>query len=191
MTTSRTFGSKSPITELDSTKLQQFLAKCMSADQWNKYTDEEKDLILQKLPPRRKPQSHRNSESETKSDELTLTHDSAVNAPVSSDFCTNDPYLRSAIARFKRDLQAGYYEKAWKSKATKANQERMAGNYDEYLQNYANDAFMEQDERDDSTDELAPVSEDEDYNPDQSKKHKFKSGRSKPNSSDSAQVPKP
>src|SRR3712207_3555581 len=40
LTTSRTFGSKSPIVDAD---IQAFLAKCMSTSQWCSYTEREKE----------------------------------------------------------------------------------------------------------------------------------------------------
>src|SRR5690349_15461637 len=54
MTTSRTFGAKSPVADAK-VDIQVFLAKCMGSTQWGKYTKEEKASIIHSLPATRRP----------------------------------------------------------------------------------------------------------------------------------------
>ena len=177
MNTSRTFGSKSPIADLGSQKIQQFLAKCMASEQWNRYSEEEKMDIMQKLPPRRRMVDMGDDSGEVNAKGQANEQHTTLTAPLTPAFCMEDSYLKSAVARFKRDLQAGYYEKTWKNKAVKAHDERMAGDFDDYLKNCEEDAVNDNEQFEDGVDELAAVSEDEEYDPKKSLKQNVKSAR--------------
>lgn len=140
LTTSRTFGSKTPIIEAD---FQAFLARCMG--QWPGYSESEKAAIIASLPLSRQIQS-------------------IEEAPLSTEFCRNDKYLKNGIARFKRDLQDGYYEKSWQDRASKAHEARMEGKFDDFIREH-NEEMFKHDEADidNSMDELAEESEDGEY----------------------------
>lgn len=72
--------------------------------------------------------------------------------------------MKRAVARFKRDLADGYYEKSWQEKASKAHEERLEGKFDGYLQQHAEEVFLEEDgDAESAIDELAEESEDGEY----------------------------
>lgn len=180
LTVPRTFGSKSPLTDLD---LQAFLARCMSTDQWQSYTDAEKTRILESLPQSRRPNSTTSPSTPPQDENLhkpgDSTHtttsvsptppnnctDTPSNPPLNSSDLATDPFVKRAIARFKRDLGDGYYEKTWQDKAKRAHEERMGGRFDEYVLQLAEDKFGESVEGCDvdGQDELAQISEDGEY----------------------------
>jgi len=182
LTTSRTFGEKSPIVNAD---IQSFLAKCMSMDQWEGYTEKERLMIMNNLPITRRPQrgmaygqdscaeargDHSlgpNGEAHTSSGKH-LEQDWAFSTapPLEPTFCSEDPYLKRSIARFKRELSDGYYTKVWQDKAKRAHEERMEGKFDQYLAEHAEEMFVEEDDQADEAgaDELAQESEDGEYN---------------------------
>lgn len=178
LTTSRAFGSKSPLTDLD---LQAFLARCMSMDQWHTYTDSEKKRIFESLPPSRKPASlsftdglpevenlHQTQSPRTASPPLeqqSTCSQILSEPPVDSSTLVTDPFVKRAIARFKRDLGDGYYEKTWQDKARRAHDERMEGKFDDYVRQHAEDMFEDpaNEGDDDDQDELAHASEDGEY----------------------------
>lgn len=123
LTTSRVFGPHSPIKEAD-IDLQAFLARCMTG--WDSYTETEKAGILASLPE--------NRQCPHKLDD----------PPLSAEFCTSDDYIKRAIARLKRDLGDGYYQKSWQDKAKKAHEERLAGKFDDYLKAHAEEMFCDE-----------------------------------------------
>jgi len=142
----------------------------MSADSWNSYTDEEKKGIIQSLPPTRQP---KNSPAQTQDKlrrangndqqdkgsvpELTEQDEQVlVNPPLLPSFISSDPYLKRAIARFKRDVADGYYEKTWQDKARKSHQDRHEGKFDAYLEQHTEEMFVDVDDEseEDNADEL-------------------------------------
>lgn len=148
LTISRTFGPKSPIIQTD---LQEFLAKCMSFDQWSKYTEQEKQGILNSLPDAYRPRQTLGATGQSSGREQLR------DPPVNQQFCEKDKVLKQAIARFKRDLGDGYYEKVWLNKAKQAHQDRLEGKFDEYIRQQAAEMFVndgeEPDESIDDTDD--------------------------------------
>lgn len=159
LTTSRTFGPKSPIVNAD---IQLFLAKCMNTKQWERYTDAEQQSIIASLPLTRQSRFQKDSPSsqseQVQNDGLPRT------PPLSAEFCSNDLYLKRAVARFKRDLADGYYEKSWQEKAGKAHRERFQGEFDDYVRQHAEEMFPEEDADGVSTvDDLPEESEDSEY----------------------------
>lgn len=181
LTTSRTFGEKSPIVNAD---LQSFLAKCMSTNQWEGYTEKERLMIINNLPITRRPQrgtayaqdssteargNHRvraNGKAHTSSGEHPEQDWASYKAPpLEPTFCSEDPYLKRSIARFKRELSDGYYTKVWQDKAKRAHEERMEGNFDDYLADHAEEMFVEEEDLADEAgaDEMAQESEDGEY----------------------------
>lgn len=136
LTTSRTFGQRSPIVNAD---IQAFLTKCMSPEQWNKYNDGEKQAILNSLPTAHQPRLS------------TSTERQLDDPPLSQHFCEGDKFLKQAVARFKRDLSDGYYEKAWLNKANQAHQERLDGKFDEYIKQHTAEMFVDEEEDDEQS----------------------------------------
>lgn len=126
LTTSRVFGTNSPVADRD-VNIQAFLAKCMS--QWDTYTLDEKQSINTSLPTTRQKMYDDVSGTQT--------------PPLLPDFCSKDPYLKSAAARFKRDLADGYYQKSWQDKAKRAHAERLDGKFDGYLTAHTEEMFVE------------------------------------------------
>lgn len=183
LTVSRAFGQKSPLADAD---IQAFLARCLSADQWQSYSDEERARILGCIPQSRKHSqtttrcvTSLNNASEQSSHpkssplgEVPLPQNStssdgvSYHFPISSDVGT-DTYIKRAVARFQRDLGDGYYEKSWQDKARRAHQERMDGKFDEYVKQHAEEVFEDAPSADENNgeeqDELAQFSEDGEY----------------------------
>ena len=180
LTTSRTFGEKSPIVDAD---LQSFLAKCMSTYQWTRYTEEEQATIISSLPATRLPKRDNSTPQDSRSNTKRtrgVERDEQAHAnsgqqegqdctpysvpPLQPAFCSDDQYLKRSIARFKRELSDGYYTKVWQDKAKRAHDERMEGIFDDYLDEHAEEIFLEGVKGEgDKLDELAYRSEDGEY----------------------------
>lgn len=176
---SRAFGQKSPLADAD---LDAFLAKCMSTEQWNTYSDAEKRKIYECFPSSRQPRSTNllDALNDPKPTESTIEPNSTApalpsdptpnlyelsNPPINSSDVAADPYIRRATARFKRDLADGYYEKAWQDRARRAHQDRMQGKLDDYVEKHTEEMFCRDNEDSEtrSEDELAQQSEDGEY----------------------------
>lgn len=114
----------------------------MSAGQWEQYTEEEKQGIMASLPPTRQEQLSKLTIDPGSKDEVPAL------PPLSEEFCLKDTYLKRAVARFKRDLSDGYYEKSWSDKAKRAHEERLQGKFDDYLRQHAEELFQEDEEDD-------------------------------------------
>ncbi|KAJ9651332.1 hypothetical protein H2198_009366 [Neophaeococcomyces mojaviensis] len=175
LTLARTFGSKSPIVDGD---IQAFLMSCMSIEQWESYTEEEKKAIIQTLPPSRQPRNspfeghndtslHMNETPrlEKPSTSKPIEHDERPPAipPLSPTFISSDTYLKRAVARFKRDVSEGYYEKTWQDKAKKAHKERQEGKFDAYLEQHIEEIFVEDEDGNDE-DHADELGSDGEYN---------------------------
>lgn len=63
--------------------------------------------------------------------------------PISVEFVLDDPYVKAATFRFKKDVSEGFYEKGWQNQARKAMQERRDGKFDIYLQEHTEEIFGE------------------------------------------------
>ena len=159
LNTSRTFGPRSPVVNAD---IQAFLARCMSNNQWASYTDDEKARIMEALPFTRQIRDCKDPKV-------------AISPPVDEIFCLNDQYLKRAVARFKRDLADGYYEKSWQNKVKQAHQERLEGKFDDFISQSTAEMF-EDDNQGEATivDDLGEQSEDDSYNGDKIKRKRSK-----------------
>lgn len=80
-------------------------------------------------------------------------------APITPKFIADDLYIKHAIARFKRDVRDGYYEKAWQDRADKARQERAEGKFDQYVLEHADEIFGPFDTEDEDVEEESSDSE--------------------------------
>lgn len=128
LSSDRILNSSSPIINKD---LQSLFTKMISG--WSKnYTEEEKKTIIDSLPPGYRVFEHK--------------EDGSLKCPLSIEFVETDTHFKAAIARFKSDVQDGYYEKGWQTRASKATQDRQEGKFDQYLQEHADEAFKQQDD---------------------------------------------
>jgi Asx homology domain len=64
-----------------------------------------------------------------------------LNCPISEDFAANDNIVKRDVARFKRDVEAGFYLKKWQDEGKRAMQARADGQFDGYLQRLAEENF--------------------------------------------------
>ena len=106
--------------------LQSFLVTAISG--WaNNYTDEERRLIIDTLPPADRIYEY---------DEV-----GTLKCPISLDFVMTDPFLKRALSKFKDDVSEGSYEEKWQRDAKKAMQERADGKFDEHLKQQVEEMF--------------------------------------------------
>lgn len=140
----RALGPKSPLTEAD-IDIQSFLALCIS--NWSSfYNEDEKQQILSSLPPSIQIQANPDERDSANGvvlsrDDKSEAKEDGIACPITSDFISTDAFMKRAIARFKRDIGEGYYEKSWQDKAKKAMEERKRGNFDQYLANLVDEMF--------------------------------------------------
>lgn len=141
----------------------------MNDENWVRYTDDEKQQILRSLPGSVKSQMRRqfeSSECTTQEGGVQSTDEFAgvsMTAPLSADAILSNDYLKRQIARFRRDVANGYYQKTWQNQARRAQQDVADGKLDEYLRLHAEELFV--DELTHSDDALAAeaASSDEDF----------------------------
>ncbi|EXJ80053.1 hypothetical protein A1O3_08339 [Capronia epimyces CBS 606.96] len=132
----RILNSTSPIITKD---LHAFLVTCISG--WNdRFNEDEKSAIINALPAKYR--------------KYKVDESGNLFCPISVDFVLDDPYVKAAICRFKKDISEGCYEKGWQNQARKAMQERRDGKFDTYLQGHTEEMFGAQVE-DDSLDVTA------------------------------------
>ncbi|EXJ65805.1 uncharacterized protein A1O5_11046 [Cladophialophora psammophila CBS 110553] len=108
-----------------------FLIAAVSS--WNAdsdaYTEHEKRSIIDSLPPRYR--------------KYELDAEGRLKCPLSVEFVLDDPYIKAAVHKFKRDVSEGCYERSWQNQARKAMQERRDGKFDPYLQEQTEETFGE------------------------------------------------
>lgn len=102
-----------------------FLVTCISG--FDSYTEDEKRNIIESLPP-----SYR---------QFNFDAEGKLLCPISTDFVMSDPFLKRSISKFKNDVEEGYYDPAWQTKARKAMEERREGKFDDYLKQYVEELF--------------------------------------------------
>jgi len=106
--------------------LHSFLVGCIST--WDTNYDEiQKHAIIDSLPRQYR--------------KYNVDGSGHLICPVSTDFLLEDPYIKSAILKFKTNLKEGLYEKGWQNRARKAMQERDEGKFDTYLREKAESEF--------------------------------------------------
>lgn len=64
-----------------------------------------------------------------------------LKCPISEEFAANDSTIKRDVARFKRDVEAGFYLKKWQDGGKRAMSERAEGQFDEYIKQHAEDNF--------------------------------------------------
>lgn len=124
----RILNSDSPILNND---IHAFLVNALSPVQWAQYTDEERRSLVDSFPP-----AYRRHEVES---------EGRLECPVTVSFVQNDGYLKAAIARFKRDVELGFWEESWRAQARRAMKDRTEGKFDQYLTEHAEEMFGEED----------------------------------------------
>jgi hypothetical protein len=124
----RILNASSPITKSD-IDIQVLLVKTISG--WHAdnsiYSEAEKRTIIDSLP-----ETYRSYETDEKG---------RLKCPLPTTLVLDDPFLKTAITRFKNDVAEGYYEKPFQNQARKAMQERRDGKFDTYLQEHAQETF--------------------------------------------------
>lgn len=119
----RILTSTSPLLAKD---IHPFLVTCVSG--WSdKYNEEEKRAIIDSLPPK-----YRKYEAGA---------DGRLICPISVEFVLDDPYIKTAVTKFQKDVSESCYEKGWQNQAKKAMQERQDGRFDGHLREDAEDTF--------------------------------------------------
>ena len=68
-------------------------------------------------------------------------HTGKLKCPISGEFAANDSIIRRDVARFKRDVEAGFYVKKWQDEGKRAIKERAEGQFDDYIKRHAEDNF--------------------------------------------------
>lgn len=140
----------------------------MSDKSWECYTVDEKQQILRSLPGSVKSQLRRQYKSRvddgqdegfkhtgaqtehppcTRESDVRVTDELAktlATAPLTAEFILSDDYLKRQIARFRRDIANGYYQKTWQNQACRAQQDVADGKLDEYLRLYAEELFIDE-----------------------------------------------
>ncbi len=64
-----------------------------------------------------------------------------LKCPISEEFVENDKIIKRDVARFKRDVEAGFYVKKWQEQGNRAMKERAEGQFDDYIKQHADDNF--------------------------------------------------
>jgi Asx homology domain len=64
-----------------------------------------------------------------------------LTCPISEQFAASDSIIKRDVARFKRDVEAGFYVKKWHEEGKRAMKERMEGQFDNYIKQHAEDNF--------------------------------------------------
>ena len=122
----RVLNSKSPILSQD---IHGFLAAALGPEYWSQYSEAEKRKLIDLSPAAYQSYG--------------VDGDGKLECPFSINFLQSDVYLKAGVARFKHNVEAGYWEAKWQEQARKAMQERREGKFDEYLADHAEDCFGE------------------------------------------------
>ena len=102
-----------------------FLVTCISG--FDGYTEDEKRGIIDSLPP-----SYR---------QYNLDESGKLLCPITTDFVLSDSFLKRGVSKFMNDVEEGYYDPAWQTKARKAMQERREGKFDQYSKQHVEELF--------------------------------------------------
>ena len=108
-----------------SVDIHAFLVTCISG--FDSYSEEEKRGIIDSLPP-----AYR---------QYNIDTHGKLECPITVGFVMGDSFLKRAISKFKTDVDDGYYDPAWQTKARKAVQERREGKFDDYLKQHVEEMF--------------------------------------------------
>lgn len=122
LTVSNAIQTNSPILKED---IQSLLAATVRT--WSSLTEDKKRSLIDNFPPAYR--IYHTAESDK------------LQCPITEDFAANDSIIKRDVARFKRDVEAGFYAKKWQDDGRKAMRERAEGQFDEYIKQHAEDSF--------------------------------------------------
>jgi hypothetical protein len=122
LTLANAFQPKSPILKED---IQLLFATTIS--NWSSMDEENKQSLINAFPP-----TYRiyNKDEAGK-----------LKCPISEDFAASDRIIKRDVARFKGDIEAGFYVKRWQEEGKRAMKERAEGQFDDYIKQHAEDGF--------------------------------------------------
>ena len=119
---SNAFQTNSPILEQD---IQSLFASAIL--DWSSLSEDKKHTLIGAFPP-----AYRIYDTDEAG---------KLKCPISDEFAANDNVIKRDVARFKRDVEAGFYLKKWQEEGRRAMQARAEGQFDDYLEWHAEDNF--------------------------------------------------
>lgn len=122
LTPSNVLQTNSPILQED---IQSLLASTIL--DWSSLTEDKKRSLIDVFPP-----AYRIYDTD---------ETGKLKCPISGEFAANDSIIKRDVARFKRDIEAGFYLKKWQDEGRRAMKERAEGQFDEYIKQHAEDNF--------------------------------------------------
>jgi Asx homology domain len=96
---------------------------------WATLSEHQKRILIDVFPP-----TYRNYD---------IDEAGKLKCPITAEFAAGDHIIKRDVARFKRDLEAGFYMKKWQDEGRKAMKERAEGLFDEYRMQHTEDHFGE------------------------------------------------
>jgi hypothetical protein len=122
LTLANAFQPKSPILKED---IQLLFATTIS--NWSSMTEEKKQSLINVFPP-----TYRiyNTDEAGK-----------LKCPISKEFAASDRIIKRDGARFKGEIEAGFYVKKWQEEGKRAMKERAEGRFNDYIRQHAEDSF--------------------------------------------------
>ena len=108
-----------------SVDIHAFLVTCISG--FDGYTEDEKRGIIDSLPA-----SYR---------QYNLDESGKLLCPITTDCVLSDSFVKRGVSKFVNDVEEGYYDPAWQTRARKAMQERREGKFDEYSKQHVEEMF--------------------------------------------------
>lgn len=124
LTSANALQTNSPILKED---IQSLFASTIL--RWSSMTEEKKRNLIDAFPPAYR--IHNTDET------------GKLRCPLSEKFVANDSIIKRDVARFKRDVEAGYYLKKWQDEGERAMKERAEGLFNDYIKQHAEDSFGE------------------------------------------------
>jgi len=122
LTLANAFQPKSPILKED---IQLLFATTVS--NWSAMTEEKKQSLINVFPPTYRVYN---------TDEA-----GKLTCPITEDFAASDRIIKRDVARFKGDIEAGFYVKKWQEEGKRAMKERAEGQFNDYIRQHAEDSF--------------------------------------------------
>jgi Asx homology domain len=122
LTPSNAFRTDSPILHTD---IQLLFAATIRA--WSTVPEDRKRELVDVFPPAYRV--------------YDLDDEGKLKCPISTSFAANDSVVKRGVARFKRDIEDGFYLKRWQEEGRRAMRERVQGQFDEYIKQHAEDSF--------------------------------------------------
>jgi Asx homology domain len=124
LTLSNALQTNSPVLKQD---IQSLFANTVR--DWSSLSESKKRSLLDAFPSR-----YRTYDTD---------EDGKLKCPISEDFTATDSIIKRDVARFKRDVKAGFYLKKWQEEGKRAMRDRAEGHFDYYIKHHAEDFFGE------------------------------------------------